>query len=238
MKGRRLDMKTYVTAYQLCKYRDGEKCAICGGHIGDTMPAKLVRKWKLATNKIERLEIDHIDGNPLNNPPDGKNWRVLCQADNLEEAKRLGGVVSVSESVCERDVAPEQKQAELEKSRQRREEVKEEAERVECEREKRDLRPSTSIVKEQVSYRDGESTMQANAFLQSAWGRWIVKEIDTRGFITRKNAKFSGAYVTGGSPITIERYLETALSEAGPLEKFSDENGDILIRWKAKFREE
>jgi len=65
-----------------------------------------------------------------------------------------------------------------------------------------------------------------------------VKEIDTRGFITRKNAKFSGAYVTGGSPITIERYLETALSEAGPLEKFSDENGDILIRWKAKFREE
>ena len=80
--------------------------------------------------------------------------------------------------------------------------------------------------------------MQANAFLQSAWGRWIVSELNARGFITRKNAKFSGAYVTGGSPITIERYLETALSEAGPLEAFSDDNGAILIRWKAKFREE
>ena len=98
MNGRRLDGKTQITAYQLCKYRDGERCAICGGHIGDQMPAKLIRKWKLMTNKIESLEIDHIDGNPLNNPPDGTNWRLLCKADNLEAWYAGGGVVSVCES--------------------------------------------------------------------------------------------------------------------------------------------
>jgi len=32
---------------------------------------------ELATNKIERLEIDHIDGNPLNNPPDAKTGGTL-----------------------------------------------------------------------------------------------------------------------------------------------------------------
>jgi len=62
MNGRRLNTKTYITGYQLCKYRDGERCAICGGHIGNPMPAKLTRKWKLTTDKIESLELDHIDG--------------------------------------------------------------------------------------------------------------------------------------------------------------------------------
>ena len=100
MNGRRLDGKTQITAYQLCKYRDGEKCAICGASIGDQMPAKLIRKWKLTTDKIESLEIDHIDGNPLNNPPDGTNWRLLCKGDNLEAWCVGGGVDSVS--VCER----------------------------------------------------------------------------------------------------------------------------------------
>ena len=102
MNGRRLNTKTYITAYQLCKYRDSERCAICGGHIGGPMPAKLICKWKLTTDKIESLEIDHIDGNPLNNPADGTNWRLLCKADNLEAWCESGGVVSVCESERER----------------------------------------------------------------------------------------------------------------------------------------
>ena len=63
-----------------------------------------------------------------------------------------------------------------------------------------ELCPATSIVKQQVSYREGESTMQANAFLQSAWGKWLVNQLNERGFMSRKGAKFSGAYITGGSP--------------------------------------
>jgi hypothetical protein len=236
MNGRRLDSKTYITAYQLCKYRDGERCAICGGHIGNPMPPKLIGKWKLPTDKIESLEIDHIDGNPLNNPADGTNWRLLCKADNLEAWCESGGVVSVC--VSERDVVRKQTKASIEKVKEGRRQVKVEADREEMSREKKELRPSTSVVKQQVSYRDGESTMQANAFLQSAWGKWLVNQLNERGFMPRKEAKFSGAYVTGGSPITIERYLETALSPAGPIEKFTDEAGEVLIRWKPRFRED
>jgi hypothetical protein len=235
MNGRRLDGKTYITGYQLCKYRDGEKCAVCGASIGDRMPEKLIRKWKLTTEKIESLEIDHIDGNPLNNPPDGTNWRLLCKADNLEAWCEMGGVVSVCES--ERDVVGKQTKARIKKGKETRRQRKVETEWEERKREKRELRPATSVVKQQVSYRDGESTMRANAFLQSAWGKWLVAQLNERRFISRKEAKFSGAYITGGSPITIERYLETALSPAGPIEKFADENGEMLIRWKARFRE-
>jgi len=200
------------------------------------MPAKLIGKWKLPTDKIESLEIDHIDGNPLNNPADGTNWRLLCKADNLEAWCESGGVVSVC--VSERDVVRKQTKISIEKVKEGRRQVKVEADREEMKREKKELCPSTSVVKQQVSYRDGESTMQANAFMQSAWGKWLVNQLNERGFMPRKEAKFSGAYVTGGSPITIERYLETALSPAGPIEKFTDETGEVLIRWKARFRED
>jgi hypothetical protein len=201
------------------------------------MPAKLICKWKLTTDKIESLEIDHIDGNPLNNPPDGTNWRLLCKADNLEAWYAGGGVVSVCESERERDVVGKQTKASIKKGKGMRRQVKVEAEWEEMKREKRELCPATSVVKQQVSYREGESTMQANAFLQSAWGKWLVNQLNERGFMSRKEAKFSGAYITGGSPITIERYLDTALSPAGPIEKFTDDAGEVLIRWKARFRE-
>ena len=242
MKGRRLNQKDYITAYQLCKYRDGEKCKICGGHIGDLMPARLLRKWKLPTKIIERLEIDHVDGNPLNNPPDGSNWRLLCQCDNLEAWQESGSVVSVSESVCDVVVGDAKENGHIEKkmvkktSKVGRKKAAAEAGRVEVEREARELRPSTSIVKENVAYRDGEASMQANAFLLPAWGKWMVAQLNARDFMPRKEAKFGGAYVTGASPVTIERYLETALSPQGPLEKFADDTGEVLVRYKDRFR--
>jgi hypothetical protein len=161
---------------------------------------------------------------------------LLCKADNLEAWCESGGVVSVCES--ERDVVSEQTKASIDKDKEGRRQEKVDADREEMKREKRELRPSTSVVKQQVSYRDGESTMQANAFLQSAWGKWLVQQLNERGFMPRKEAKFSGAYITGGSPITIERYLETALSPAGPIETFTGEAGEVLIRWKPRFREE
>jgi hypothetical protein len=161
---------------------------------------------------------------------------LLCKADNLEAWCESGGVVSVC--VSERDVVRKQTKASIEKVKEGRRQVKVGADMEEMKREKKELRPSTSIVKQQVSYKDGESTMQANAFLQSAWGKWLVNQLNERGFMSRKEAKFSGAYVTGGSPITIERYLETALSPAGPIEKFTDETGEVLIRWKPRFRED
>ena len=238
MNGRRLDGKTQITAYQLCKYRDEEKCAICGASIGDQMPAKLIRKWKLTTDKIESLEIDHIDGNPLNNPPDGTNWRLLCKADNLEAWCESGGVDSVRECEREKEVVGKQTNTSIKKGKGTRREVKVEAEVEEMKREGRELRPATSIVKQQVSYLDGEPAMQANVFLQSGYGKWLVKELDARGFITKNEALNGGAYVSGGSQVTLYRYLKAWTSLPGPLEEFTaDDAGEKLIRFKAKFLE-
>jgi hypothetical protein len=126
----------------------------------------------------------------------------------------------------------------VKKGKKVRKGVKEEAEREAVEKEKRELRPATSIVKENVSYRDGESTMQANAFLQSAYGKWLVQELDARTFMPRKEAINGGAYVTGGSQITLTRYLDTYCSPQGPLEKFTaDDTREILIKFKTKFLE-
>jgi len=234
MNGRRLDGKTQITAYQLCKYRDGEKCAICGRRIGDLMPAKLIRKWKLTTDKLESLEIDHMDGNPLNNPPNGTNWRLLCKADNLE-AWCLGGGV---DRVREKKAGGMQTNASIKKGNGMRRQTKVEAAVEEMKREGRELRPATSVVKQQVSYLDGEPAMQANVLLQSAYGKWLVKELDVRGFITKNEALNSGAYVTGGSQVTLYRYLKTWTSPPGPLEEFkADDAGEALIRFKAKFLE-
>ena len=234
MNGRRFDRKTQITAYQLCKYRDGEKCDICGAGIGDQMPAKLIRKWKLTTDKIESLEIDHIDGNPLNNPPDGTNWRLLCKADNLEAWCENGGV----DSVRENKDGGEQTNTSIKKGKGMRREVKVEVEVEEMKREGRELRPSTSIVKQQVSYLDGEPAMQANVFLQSGYGKWLVKQLDARGFVTKNEALNGGAYVSGGSQVTLYRYLKAWTSLPGPLEEFrADDAGEPLIRFKAKFLE-
>ena len=103
----------------------------------------------------------------------------------------------------ERDVVSEQTKASIDKDKEGRRQTEVEADREEMKREKRELRPSTSVVKQQVSYRDGDMMMQANAFLQSAWGKWLVQQLNERGFMPRKEAKFSGADITGGSPTTI-----------------------------------
>lgn len=58
-------------ALGLAIYLHGKKCKYCG--------------------RTERpLELDHIDGNPNNNPPDGSNWAPACGPCNNEKGPRRG----------------------------------------------------------------------------------------------------------------------------------------------------
>ena len=97
----------------------------------------------MVTNKIEQLELDNIDGNQLNNPADGTNWRLLCEADNLEAwCEGGGGVDSVSER--EREVVGKQIKASIKKGIEARRKVKVEVVLEEMKGEKRELCPNTS----------------------------------------------------------------------------------------------
>ena len=63
----------------------------------------------------------------------------------------------------------------MNKGKDERREEKVEAEVEELKRERRELRPATSILKQQVLTWI-EPAMKANVLLQSAYGKWLVKE--------------------------------------------------------------
>jgi len=232
---------TYISAYTLCKYRDGEKCKICGLEIGDRYPAGARRKWKLP-EKVEKLQVDHIDGNPWHNPPDGTNWRLLCPLCNLIEEEKMrkavvvGGVDETSANERERERADGRMP--VGKRMQARKDEKARMTREEWERQ-RSGGPAGRILRDQVPYRDGEPVLQASAMLHPAFDGWILRELDKRQFMTQKEAINGGAHVTGGSQITVRRYLDDLVSPQGPLEQFKEQlTQEVYIRYKARFRGE
>jgi hypothetical protein len=36
-----------------------------------------------------KIVLDHIDGNPENNPPDASNWQLLCRGHNARKVNRV-----------------------------------------------------------------------------------------------------------------------------------------------------
>ena len=58
---------------QLCE-RDGERCKLCG-----KIPPEVY------------LEVDHVDGNPANNPIDMSNFQLLCRGENRKKNPRGKG---------------------------------------------------------------------------------------------------------------------------------------------------
>jgi hypothetical protein len=91
-----MSTKQYLIAFNLCVVRDGYRCDECGWSPGDA-PTAVQKRYKISEN-LQRLELDHVDGNPRNNPPDGSNWRLLCRSCNV-----LGGVERERERGREQD---------------------------------------------------------------------------------------------------------------------------------------
>lgn len=60
--------------YQKLCERDGERCKLCG-----KQPPEVY------------LEVDHIDGDKNNNPPDMSNFQLLCKTDNRKKNPRGKG---------------------------------------------------------------------------------------------------------------------------------------------------
>ncbi|MFZ2190034.1 MAG: HNH endonuclease signature motif containing protein [Candidatus Magasanikiibacteriota bacterium] len=60
--------------YQKLCERDGERCKLCGKEPPEVY-----------------LEVDHVDGNPNNNPPDMSNFQLLCRKDGRKKNPRGKG---------------------------------------------------------------------------------------------------------------------------------------------------
>jgi hypothetical protein len=77
MSPRRLGENALLWSYRFLVLRDGEHCQLCG-----QIPATRNNGYSGA----EKLERDHIDGDPWNENPD--NLRLLCKKCNLAERNR------------------------------------------------------------------------------------------------------------------------------------------------------
>lgn len=62
----------YWTSFLIA--RDGTACKLCG------------RQIHVLNHKIE---VDHIDNDPLNNPKDGSNFQLLCKPCNVKKGNRF-----------------------------------------------------------------------------------------------------------------------------------------------------
>ena len=207
--GRRMSTAMYTAAYTLCKYRDGEKCAHCGWTYG--MESTAFQKQHKLNEKLQRIELDHIDGNPCNNPPDGSNWRLLCRTCNL-----WWGVESVREG---------------ERGKVRKgERVVGSVDEDESEVERMERVSMTEIAKKQIDNRGGEPTQQANAIYEPRFRLFVRTEIDQKKQILWNDLIDAGSESAGCGQTAATRYLRKMTSYTGDYEVVVDTEGNRWVK--------
>lgn len=213
--GRRMSTQMCLVAYELCSIRDGEKCANCGWTYG--MKATQIQRKHHIDDKLQRLELNHIDGNPWNNYPDGSNWNLLCRTCNLWRGIGERGGSGGEQVVAGKGTDGKGLGDDVEDDREER-----------TERGRR-----TSVVRQSVDFRGaGEATMQANAFYERPFRMYCLEQVGQRGQMKWKELRAAGAERVGCSPKTAERYLEKYTSIEGPLKVFPDEYGEKWIMFR------
>ena len=179
---------TYSWAYRFLVLRDGEYCAICG-------PSSKVKS---------QLEIDHIDGNPLNSHPD--NLCILCKTHNCE---MRGKKTAEHKCIIERHRL-----------------------KNESEREVTSASPATHFVKEVVDYHGGSEEMKVNSLSEPKFIEWLVGRLGRDKEVLKSEVIDGGAYHAGCSQVTTTRYLAKMTCEDGPLYEATDAFSRKVIRMK------
>lgn len=91
-----------------------------------------------------------------------------------------------------------------------------------CEREGKEGKASTRVVREVVRYQEGSTEMQANFLFELDFRTWLLGKIRELGGFPKQDAITAGAEIVGCSPATTARYLTKLTSSAGPLQERRD----------------
>lgn len=182
---RRLPKYARAYAYKYVKLRDGEKCQGCGG-CPPGVP----------------LEIDHIDGNPLND--DLENFRFLCKKCNVTAYNAGRHAIPIPKNLSALDSSDRERG-----------------------RDKKSRR--TEIAREFLDYSSGAMEAKANALYEVPYREWLGECLRNFGFISKREAINSGAEAVGCSTQTSARYLAKLTSAVGPYEERSDALGETVI---------
>jgi len=183
---RRYGVNVQLWVYRFLVLRDGEQCALCFELPG------------VQNGRRQKLDIDHLDGNPDNNDPD--NLRLLCPRCNIATRnKALSGQSYSPRNVCVND------------------------------RERKEGKPATRVVRQAVNYRQGSPEMQASFLFEVDFRNWLLDKVREQGGLPREDAVAAGAEIVGCSPSTTARYLSKLTSSAGPLQEQKDMLGDIHL---------
>lgn len=106
------------------------------------------------------------------------------------------------------------------------------------ERERREGKAATRVVREEVDYKQGEATMQANFLFEVDFRNWLLRVVAERGHYPKADAIAAGAELVGCSPLTTSRYVAKLVSSSGPLQEVRDMLGASMLQLKEHLREE
>ena len=153
---------------------------------------------------VVNLQIDHADNDPDNWDPE--NLHLLCQKHNIE----LRG----------------------KPTREHKRTIRSYSANNERERARERGREGTHLVKDMVDFRNASPEMKANSYYETQYREWLLTVIREQKFITKIEAKNSGAEVVGCSPLTADRYLAKLTSSIGSLKESKDATGTVIISFK------
>jgi hypothetical protein len=174
-------------AREFCLNRDGAVCRMAS----DGYPCK------------GDLVLDHVDGNPENNPETGENWQLLCRAHNGRKASRGRGATLKFASFkrLEHSLV---KSTEGEKAQRR----------------------------ELYGIRGISAEMLKSEEIRPKIEGWILETVKREGKLELSEAINSGAYLGKCNQGTVKRYVDALTSKVGPLCIESIENVEYLVMKK------
>jgi DNA-binding PucR family transcriptional regulator len=93
-------------------------------------------------------------------------------------------------------------------------------------------REREKLIRDDVDYRQGSTEMQVNERAEPKYRAWLWEWISKVGWITRKEAIYSGAKKFDISPTTTRKYLGKETSAEGSLTELKDPSRGWVVRFR------